>query len=345
MSTEFRQVFALTAQERNRLKQLIQEDKEAQACWQAIQQEANSCLSASPRPLRVIHYEGLLHTEPSRIDTTISLRGMDSLVALLYAYQGSGNTAYRDKIREYVLAWVNTYEPTGNPINEQKLEPVLVGCHALKETFSTVEWDLISRWVRRIAQAEIDHAAQKPRSTRNNWHTKRLLIVGLIGLLIEDAHLMDYSVTEYHQYIEACLYPDGSSNDFRQRDALHYQQSGLKPLVVLARIFKHNGIDLWTAESSSEASVQKSIDFMIPFVDGTQVHAEWVNSQSDIDHRRAAAGLAYYQPGKPFDPRDALEVFELASYFEPRYLPLVKRITHSAAERFPTWLTVLSAAR
>lgn len=343
MSTEFRQVIALSAQERSKLQKLIVEDSEAIAQWQMIQQEADSCLGTSPRPLRVIHYEGLLHTEPSRIDTTISLSGMDSLCVLLYAYQGSGSAAYRGKILDYLLAWARTYEPTGNPINEQKLEPVLVGCYELKETFIPGEWDAIRAWLKRIAQAEIEHAVQNPRSTRNNWHTKRLLIVGLIGLLLADAHLVDYAINEYYQYVEACLYPDGSSNDFRQRDALHYHQSGLKPLVVLARILKHSGVDLWNFESPSGASVRKSIDFMLPFVDGTQVHAEWVNSQSNIDHRRAAAGLAYYQPGKPFDPRDALEVFELASYFEPRYIPLVRKITQSSADRFPTWLTVISA--
>jgi hypothetical protein len=70
-----------------------------------------------------------------------------------------------------------------------------------------------------------------------------------------------------------------------------------------------------------------------------------VNTKESLDRERAAAGIAYYKPGKPFEPKAALETFEFASAFDPRLTATVaKLLGRPAAMRFPSWQTVLNKA-
>ena len=343
MALDLRQCLAFSSEQRRKLADLIDSDSEAAARSAEMLAEAVSYLNFKPQPLEVIHFEGLLNTDPARIETTRHLYDMDHLGLFVSAQAALGEDCFAQQVRAYVTAWASTYKPTGNPINERMLEAVLAGYDLLSPEWSPEEKMMIETWMRRVAELEIESARMRPGSTRNNWHTKRLSLVGQIGVILKDQPLIDYAVDGYHEYIGVGLYPDGSTEDFHKRDALSYHQSGLKPLLILARMMLRNGIKLFEYQHSNGVAVRRSIDFMIPFLDGTNVHAEFVNTQADIDHRRAAAGIPFYKTGKPYDPRDALELFELATFFDPAYLDIVRRITNSSAQRYPTWLAVACA--
>jgi hypothetical protein len=342
MAIDIRQSLSLDLKQRQRLKELVQSDASAQQRWLQLQSQAEARLAYRPHPLAVIHFEGLLNTNPDRIASTSCLMDMDDLAVLNDAYAVSGQERYALAVRDYVLAWTQTYLPTGNPINERMLEAVLVGYDLLGERWNSSETAIIEDWMKRMADLEIQSGIDRPRSTTNNWHTKRLSIVGTIGVICRLPENIAYAHAGYQAYLAASLFPDGSSVDFHQRDALSYHQSGLKPLVVLARTLQQVGLELWPYHAASGASTARSIDWLIPYVDGSQVHAEWVNTQSKLDRQRAEAGIDFYQTGKPYDPLNALELFELASYFDPRYLNVVRLLTHNS-DRYPTWLAVVCA--
>ena len=84
---------------------------------------------------------------------------------------------------------------------------------------------------------------------------------------------------------------------------------------------------------------------MVPFADGSQKHEEFVHSTVPFDRQRAAAGQAEYKAGRIWNPHEGLPTLERAELFDPSLLPLVIRLTDSKAARFPTWQTVLNAAR
>ncbi len=77
---------------------------------------------------------------------------------------------------------------------------------------------------------------------------------------------------------------------------------------------------------------------------GEKTREEWVNTRVDLDRRRAAAGLEAYRPGRLYDPQNALTLMEEASFFDESLLPVVRHLSPSGAQRFPSWQTLVNAA-
>lgn len=344
MSVQIRQSLTYTAEQRAHLRAIIDQDAEAQIHWRRLKQQADALLPLVPRPLETIHFEGLLNTHPDRIVTTRHLEDMDHLALLIDACAASGSAVYAQAVREMVLAWASTYRPTGNAINDNKMDAVIAGYDLLAPDWQPADQRSIEDWMVRMAHLGIESVQDRPNTANNNWHTKRLNLIGTVGVICRQPDLIAYALAGYPDYLANGLFSDGTSVDFHRRDALHYHQSGLKPLVVLARFMKREGLQLWDLAAENGASVRRSIDWMIPYVDGTCQHAEWVNTQSTLDRQRAAAGIAFYETGKPYDPQNALELFELATHFDRKYLEIVRKITGSSAIRYPTWQTVAAAA-
>jgi hypothetical protein len=84
------------------------------------------------------------------------------------------------------------------------------------------------------------------------------------------------------------------------------------------------------------------VQFLVPYCDGSQAHAEFVHSKVAFDRKRAESGDARYKAGTPFDPKAGRSTLELAAYFDPALNPLVIRLSGGGAERFPTWRMVLN---
>jgi hypothetical protein len=89
--------------------------------------------------------------------------------------------------------------------------------------------------------------------------------------------------------------------------------------------------------TTSSPALPKSVSFLEPYCDGRLTHAEWLGSKVKFDRERAAAGEQKFKPGSKFNPRDGLRVFELASFFDPKYKPLVARLAGRIGAQYPTW--------
>jgi hypothetical protein len=132
---------------------------------------------------------------------------------------------------------------------------------------------------------------------------------------------------------------------------LHYHCYDLEPLLALAVAARLNGIELYGYQAPTGSSLSKSVDFLLPYWDGARTHAEWVHSKVKFDRQRAEAGEKGFVVGAPFDPQEARRVLELAGFFEPRFLPVLARLTSASGGRmhpgveYPTWQTVLNEAR
>ncbi len=335
----------LTRPQQEYLAQLIQTSPTAKALWAKVEQEAKGYLQDQPRPLQVIHYEGLLDTNPDRIDTEKSLRDMDKLAAWLFAYYATQDEAYARKAKAYILAWVNAYQPTGNPINENKFEPLIHSYQTMKKYFSKAGQERVEEWLSRIAEAEMAH----PRIPQNNWKTKQIKLVGTIGLIVGREDFERYAVEDLKKYIDGALYRDGTTRDLRQRDAMSYHVSGLKPLLVTAITMDQfrkskSGGQIFDYRNPAGGSIRESVDYVIPYALGEKVHPEWVNTKVELDKQRAAAGLAHYQPGTPYDPQRSRELFELASYFDPKYQKILWHLAEGKKQEFDSWFAVLVTA-
>jgi hypothetical protein len=327
------------------LIELIETEPEAGMLWSPLGSRAEAYLSEEPRPIEKISYEGLLDTHPDRVATVSHLYDMMRVEIWLSAWLITGDTRYEDAIRKYLLAWAETYKPTGNPINENKLDPLLTTAVLLINRLNGEERDLVADWLKELAERGIQTVETMPWSVENNWHPKRLKVVALAAEALDHDGWREWAVEETRRYIERALRPDGSSRDFEQRDALSYHIGGVRPLLRLISLLPAGyRRDLYIGQTDDGSSVARSVAFVLPYALGEETHGEFLRSEVELDRRRAEAGLERYQPGRPFDPQRAMALFQLAGAFEPEYRSLVGLVAGRPEARFYDWTGVLAEA-
>jgi hypothetical protein len=336
-----RQTIILTQQEQKSLARLIRENQSARKLWLQLKKEAEAVMDDSPDPLSVIHYEGLLDTDPKRVRTERSLEDMDKVALLLFAYYASHDERYAQKAKEYILAWSKTYKATGNPINENKFEPLIHSYSVMRSIFNEREKRIVGGWLRGIADAEVANKS----IPMNNWEAKRIKLVSLIGLILESKEYVEFADRHFKAYVEVALNGDGTTLDLMERDALGYHVSGLKPLMVygitLEQFGPDTGFDPFTYQNSSGGSIEKSVEYVNPYALGEKVHKEWINTKVELDKKRAEAGLEKYQPGTHFKPEQSREMYELAYFYNDRYLKIINEIKPSEGGEYHSWFFLL----
>jgi hypothetical protein len=332
-------IVILDKQEQIRLKGIIASNSEARLLYDSVAVAAGASLTHIPRPLEIIYYEGLLDTDPRRINTVKSFPDIDHVVTLIYAAYGSGDRVYGEKAKQIILAWVKTYKPDGNTINENKFLSFFWGYYIFKLHFSKQEQVEAEKWIMEIALKQ----KNRPTTPNNNWESKRLKITGIAGAILNDKQLMDHSIEGFKKYITTAYYPDGTSNDLISRDALQYHISGLKPclsaFINLSEFDKR--FDLYAWESPTGSSVKKSVEFTVPYATGEKQRREWTHSKVELDRRRAEAGIEAYQPGKLFNPQKAHELFEWACYYNPEWFDVFAKAGTNPYSS--TWIGMLNS--
>jgi hypothetical protein len=205
---------------------------------------------------------------------------------------------------------------------------------------------ILQAWLKRTAEAEINGPHNRPgRGTAtNNWNSHRLKIIGEIAFAIRDTALQNYTINGLKRQVEINLNPDGSSTDFVSRDALHYHVYDLEPLLKLGIVLQRaTGVNYYAWQSSSTASIKKSVDWLLPYLNGQKTHPEFVNSTVPFDRERAKNGEAAYKSGTLFDPKNGIHTLLLAAWFDPGVLPLARQLLgKNDSDRYPAWQSVIN---
>jgi hypothetical protein len=167
----------------------------------------------------------------------------------------------------------------------------------------------------------------------------------MVGLMFGDKRWINMATKGYRQYMETSLRADGGSYDLEQHDALHAHISGLMPLLELALTMRQENADLLPYAAPSGASLQRSVEFVLPYARGQKVHPEWTNSKVAFDRQRWESGDAFYKPGKPWDPAESADLFSLSAFFVKEHAAVAAKLRGAKeTERFSDWLSVLRAA-
>ena len=314
-------VVLLDSSEISTLRRAMSDDDRVRWLYDSVALLADKQITDPPRPLKKLYYEGLLPTHPNRIDTRKSLEDMDKVINFIYASYGSDDTIYAHQTKQFVLAWANAYQPEGNPINENKFMALFWGYYLFQSYFSDREQEQVVHWMMDIAEQEMNREG----TPNNNWQAKRYKIIGIVGCITHNDSLKAFALRGFKEYINTAYFADGTSNDLVQRDALSYHLGGLKPLVsaFINLVAFDSAFNLYDYVSPTGASINKSVEYVVPYARGELTRKEWVNTTVALDKERAAAGLAEYQPGKLFDPEEAVSLFEWAGYYHPGWFDIV----------------------
>lgn len=159
---------------------MVENNNQVKHVWESLLFDLRSWKNDAPNPLAIIHYEGLLDMDPLRVETVESLQDMNKIAGFLFAYYITQDDIYKQKLKEFILSWTSTYEPTGNPINENKFEPLLHSYFVIQSAFTQSEVEQVNQWLNKIAEKQM-----KYRIPGNNWMAKHLKMMNLIGLICQ----------------------------------------------------------------------------------------------------------------------------------------------------------------
>lgn len=327
-----------------KLKNQIGKDGEVKKIYASFQQLADQSLGEEPHPIDTIRSEGLLQGNQKKTATRQALTDMPKMYALALVYRVSGEAKYLEKVTIFLKAWATQNTPNGDPIDDTNLDNAIEAYDMVKEKMSAEDVAVLQAWWKRTADAEINGRHNRPGSgtATNNWNSHRLKILGEIGFAIGDTALQNYTINGLKRQVEINLNPDGSSKDFVSRDALHYHVYDLEPLLQLAIVLQRaTGINYYSWQSPSTASIKKSVDWLLPFLDGTKTHPEFVNSTVPFDRQRANNGEAAYKSGTLFDPTNGVRTLLLAARFDKGLLPLARRLL-TTQDHYPAWQSVMN---
>jgi hypothetical protein len=118
--------------------------------FESLQEQADNASSRNPSPITTISYEGYLSNHPLRIRTVQHLQDMIALRALIWATIVTGDETYRSQAKAFLLAWARSYRPTGNEVNENKLDSCFFAYYVLKDFLREAERKEVAEWFETI---------------------------------------------------------------------------------------------------------------------------------------------------------------------------------------------------
>lgn len=290
---------------------------------------AQKALTEQSDPIQTISTEGKLKGDPVKTATQASIRDFNKIYALAVRYRDTKQQQYLDKYIEFMLAWARINQPGGNPINDTNLDPVIEAYQLINQAIPSDANKEILKWLKATAIAEIESTPknQNKGTAFNNWNSHRLKIIGEIGFATGDNKFQQFAIENLKKQLAVNLLPDGSSIDFKLRDALHYHVYDLEPLLTLSIAIKRaTGQDFYNYQSETGSSLKKSVQWLVPFLTGEKKHEEFVYSTVAFDQKRANNGEAGYQKGTLFNPLNGLRTLAAAGYFDPLYDELYTKI-------------------
>jgi len=309
--------------------------------YQSLVTAANQALDETPNPIDTIRTEGLLAGNPKKAATQAALKDMNKMYALALTYRIESDSKYLKKTTQYLLAWAKANHPNGDPIDDTNLDRCIEAYDMLKNKLSKEDNQTIAGWLQLTAQTELKGRHYRPErpSFYNNWHSHRLKIVGEIAFAIGDTTLQGYTIRELKTQLEKNLNPDGSSVDFSLRDALHYHVYDLEPLLKLIIVLQRaTGVNYYAYTTPSGASIKKSVDWLLPYLNGQKTHPEFVNSTVDFDRKRAQNNEAAYKAGSLFEAKNGIQTLYLATNFDPGLLPLAQELSSKEGQTV-SWMS------
>jgi hypothetical protein len=283
---------------------------------------------AEPHPLARVHTEGTLPHQGIRDQSLEAERDWPMMLNAALAWRTGVNEHHFDTARRFLLAWVETYIPDLNPIDETNLDALIDTYAILADRLDDAERARVSAWLKKWGWdyvASIDHAPRQSGIWTNNWQSHRIKLVTMIAVATGDDRLFAEARRLFRKQIAVNLLPNGEVADFADRDALHYVVYDLEPLLraaLAARAYKREDWYHWTAPGGG--SIARSVAWLTPYATGEKMHEEFVHSRVPFDAQRAAAGVKGFEG--PFDVKDAAPTYWLASRFDPALRPVAQNL-------------------
>ena len=308
----------------------------------ALQRELQSKLDGTPAPMVHVHTEGTLPHKGIRDESIVAEREWPLMRDAALAWRAGGGDAYLALSTRYFNAWITTYQPDLNPIDETNLDQLVetyaILKPALKPEDRTRAETFLRTWAKGYVSSIDAHkiVSESPQATtwNNNWQSHRIKLVTMTAVALNDDELFHAAGRLFRAQIEANMHGDGEVIDFEERDAMHYVIYDLEPLAQAAMAARLRGEDWYDYQAPNGASLAKGFAWLYPYANGDKPHEEFVHSKVIFDAQRAAAGEKGYSG--PFDVATAGNVMWLGAALDPKYRAVAEKLKPTP----PAWLAM-----
>ncbi|HHJ4449666.1 alginate lyase family protein [Raoultella ornithinolytica] len=277
-------------------------------------------VSQEPSPIKNISLEGIL---PNTIPFQKSITAMHDL-----DYMQSAAIAWKAGIdkeksffvaKKYLLAWVSVYTPNYNPVDEERLSQLIKTYAIIKNKLSSDDISRINLFLLSWGNGYINRMNRNDDGSsqwKSNWQSHRIRLVTLIAVVTNDKNLLSKAKQAYIRQLQLNIYRDGSTWDFKERDALRYVVGDLSALLDAALAAKTLGEDWYKLQSPTGSSLSNAISWLIPYVNGNIKHEEFKNTSVEFDKVRAKNNVSGYKGY--FNPTYAANILWVASLFDSK---------------------------
>jgi len=285
-----------------------------------------------------LHTEGTLPHEGIYDQSKEAEQDLDLLRDAALAWRATSDDRYLKFVDRVLYAWVTTYQPSFNPIDETPFEGLILAYDMTASALPVKTRNAAMAFLTKLGNGYIAQIDEQPRpltgNFRNNWQSHRIKLIAMAAFTLDNRKMIDAAQRLFVEHIGDNIAPDGSTIDFKERDALHYVTYDLQPLVTAALAARRHNRNWLTQRAPNGATLAAALGWLTPYATGAKTHDEFVHSSVPFDVKRREAGLPGFTG--QWDPKNAAELFHLAARLDGRYTPIALKLAPSP----PAWLAV-----
>jgi Alginate lyase len=301
--------------------------------------EADAHLNDTPHARARIHTEGTLPHQGIRDESIEAAKDFDIMAALGFAYRLTNDKQYLNAEDRFLSAWSKIYQPSLNPIDETRFEPVFLAFDLTRSDLPAATQQQVIVLFRTMATGYLDWEDKNPTKDIDNWNSHRIKHATLGAYLTGDPTLIARAAAAFRHQVKQNIRPDGSVDDFYERDALHYVTYDLEPLTIASLAAKAHGEDWFHTAKTGSPSVQMAVDWLIPYALGEKTHQEFAHSTVAFDAARDKAGEHGYSG--PWEPAGSVNLFTLATCQDLHYAPTLAKICATTSRQPTPWVQLI----
>ena len=126
---------------------------------------ADAHLADTPHPLPRLHTEGTLPHQGIHDQSIAAKRDFDTMLAFAFAYRLAGDNRYLDAESRFLTSWSKVYQPSLNPIDETRFDPVILAFDLTRANLPVATQQQVDALFRDMATGYLDWKAATPAKT------------------------------------------------------------------------------------------------------------------------------------------------------------------------------------
>jgi hypothetical protein len=260
-----------------------------------LQRWSDKFLDQPARPVRLLSSSGRTNiSDPDLIASRLAMKDADIAAILAISYRVTGNINYFNKARYILTRWATINNPTGQPIDETRLEGMIWAYDLIACDLPERDQTLILHWFRRMYTKKLEWKFGRA-TTMNNHRIHQLKMMLLLDKVLHDDKRWASDKASAIKYSSINLQsPSGVSIDYLERSALYYHNYVMQPWIEISLVTGCCG-----------QSVYQGFSFLSHKIVLHQTDKEFSNSKAKIDALRAQGGFTYAKRGGTFDLKKA----------------------------------------